>query len=274
LRKAQKDEGKMGPNPLKLSEIEHRYGDNVHILHDPFLTSQLATLCAPTTIQPGINELVRQLYTSMIRYVVSAEFPRVHAEIPTRMMATNRNGVFRGEVIDKRTPTVVVDIARAGIIPAQICYDTLNYVLDPQVVRQDHLVMARTTNQAHQVTGASISGSKIGGSYDDCMVLFPDPMGATGGSLCTAIQSAIGEQKPTRVITMNLIVTPEFIKKLTTQIPNIVIYALRLDRGMSPPEVLACVPGERWDEESGLDERQYIVPGGGGFGELMNNSWV
>jgi tetratricopeptide (TPR) repeat protein len=50
--------------------------------------------------------------------------------------------------------------------------------------------------------------------------------------------------------------------------------ALRLDRGMSPPEVLTTMPGERWAEESGLDERQYIIPGGGGFGELMNNSWV
>ena len=43
---------------------------------------------------------------------------------------------------------------------------------------------------------------------------------------------------------------------------------------MSPPDVLDTVPGTHWDRESGLDARQYIVPGGGGFGELMNNSWV
>lgn len=266
---------------FKVNETDHRYGPNVHIINDPFLTSQLATLCAPTTIQPGLNELVRQLYTSLIRYVVSAEFPRVHAEIPTRMMATNRNGVFRGEVIDKRTPTVVVDIARAGIIPAQVCYDTLNSVLDPQVVRQDHLVMARTTNQAHQVTGAAIASSKIGGSFDGNIVLFPDPMGATGGSLYTAIHDTLTDQKPRRVITMNLIVTPEFIRRLTREFPDIVIYALRIDRGTSDPVALTAIPGvypifleaNGGIFESGLDERQYIVPGGGGFGELMNNSW-
>jgi uracil phosphoribosyltransferase len=38
--------------------------------------------------------------------------------------------------------------------------------------------------------------------------------------------------------------------------------------------VLRRVPGERWDDESGLNDHQYIVPGGGGFGELMNNAYV
>jgi len=38
--------------------------------------------------------------------------------------------------------------------------------------------------------------------------------------------------------------------------------------------VLATVPGERWDEENGLNDLQYIVPGGGGFGEIMNNAYV
>jgi hypothetical protein len=53
-----------------------------------------------------------------------------------------------------------------------------------------------------------------------------------------------------------------------------VVYALRLDRGLSSPDVLAAVPGERWDEERGLNDHHYIVPGGGGLGEVMNNSYV
>ena len=35
-----------------------------------------------------------------------------------------------------------------------------------------------------------------------------------------------------------------------------------------------AVPGERWEEETGLNERQYIVPGAGGLGEIINNSFV
>ena len=56
--------------------------------------------------------------------------------------------------------------------------------------------------------------------------------------------------------------------------PVMVVYAVRLDRGMSPPEVFDTVPGTLWEKERGLDERQYIIPGGGGFGEIMNNAYV
>jgi hypothetical protein len=52
------------------------------------------------------------------------------------------------------------------------------------------------------------------------------------------------------------------------------VYALRLDRGLSPAHVLDTVPGTLWDEERGLDDHCYIVPGGGGLGEVLNNSFV
>ena len=259
-----------------LSEIEHRYGSNVHILDDPFLTTMLARLCAPETKQPTFNQLVTALYTSLIRTVINQEFPKTTIERKTRMYASTPRGVFAGEVVDTKTPTVVVDIARAGILPSQICYDTLNHVLEPEVVRQDHLIMARTVDADQQVTGAAISGSKIGGRVDDRFLLFPDPMGATGGSLATAIRSYLDGElgRPRRLITLNLIVTPEFIRCLQSVSAEIAIYAIRLDRGGSSPDVLESVPGERWNDESGLDDQGYIVPGGGGFGELMNNSWI
>lgn len=260
----------------RLSQIDHHYGPGVHILDDPFLTTQLARLCAPATGQPLFNSLVSVLYTSMIRTVINHAFPKVEAAIDTRMRATTDRGVFRGTVVDRGTQTVVVDIARAGILPSQICYDTLNTVLDPRQVRQDHLIMARTTDAAEAVTGAAISGSKIGGSIDDAIMLLADPMGATGNSLATAIESyrAAGLGTARRWITLNLIVTPQFVRRLKQVDADVSIYAVRLDRGMSTPEVLDTVPGTHWDQESGLDERQYIVPGGGGFGELMNNSWI
>ena len=101
------------------------------------------------------------------------------------------------------------------------------------------------------------------------------PMGATGGSICLAMdeyKKVAG--KPRKIICAHLIVTPEYLKRVTTQHPGAVIYALRLDRGLSPEEVFDTVPGTHWDKERGLDDKQYIVPGGGGFGELMNNAYV
>ena len=50
------------------------------------------------------------------------------------------------------------------------------------------------------------------------------------------------------------------------------IYAIRLDRSLSPRQVLLEKPGKSWSQERGLNDLQYIVPGGGGFGELMNNA--
>ena len=56
--------------------------------------------------------------------------------------------------------------------------------------------------------------------------------------------------------------------------PDVIIYALRLDRGLSPARVLKTEPGTHWDEERGLNNIQYIVPGAGGVGEILNNAWL
>jgi uracil phosphoribosyltransferase len=263
--------------PAAIAEIEHRYGDNVHLLKDPFLLTLLARLCSPDTVQPEINRLVRELYALMVASVVAAEFPRHRVEMPTRMIASTPRGVYVGEVLEPRTRAVVVDVARAGMLPASVVYDALNHVLDPRGVRQDHVVMSRTTDEeTGKVTGVSLSGSKVAGDAAGAILLVPDPMGATGGSICAAVDiySAEGLQPPAKTILLNLIVTPQYLRKVTTTHPEAIVYAVRLDRGLSSPEVLRAVPGERWDDENGLNELQYIVPGGGGFGEIMNNAYV
>ena len=264
-------------------EIEHRYGANVHIMEDPLALTLLGRLCARETVQPEINALVETLYRRLVWYVINTEFPRRRTAFESRMQdALTRaerqegRGVFEGLLIDRSAPVVSVDIARAGILPSLTCYNQLNQVLDPMVVRQDHLIMSRSVDAQDQVIGAHISGEKIGGPIDGRIVLFPDPMGATGSSLSTAIRyykDTYGGT-PADLITLNLIVTPEFIKRLRDDHPEAKLYALRLDRGMSPAEILETVPGSRWEEESGLNDQHYIVPGGGGFGEIMNNAWV
>jgi uracil phosphoribosyltransferase len=262
--------------PFRVPELEHRYGKDVHILADPLSLSQLARLCAKGTYQPEINRLVAILYGELLRVVVNAEFPRRHISVPTRMIDATPHGVFHGETIDPDVRAVTVNIARAGTLPSQVTYDFLNTLLDPRLVRQDHFVMARVLDAASQVVGAHVSGSKIGGDVDDAVLLFPDPMGATGGSISTALklykETVVGT--PRKILALHLIVTPEYLKKITTEHPGAIVYALRLDRGLSPPDVFDTIPGTHWDRERGLDDKQYIVPGGGGFGEIMNNAYV
>lgn len=256
--------------------VEHLYGPNIHILNDPYLNSLLTRLCIPATGQPLFNDLIRQVYQGLSKHLVSTTFPTKEANVKTRMATEYPQAILNSEIIDTETSTVVVDIARAGILPSQVCYDLLNGILTPNLVRQDHLIMARTVDEHERVIGAEISGSKIGGDIENRVVIFPDPMGATGGSLATAIEAylARGLGKPSRIITLNLIITPEFIKRIKSIDYDVEVYAVRLDRAMSTTNALAQPPGTFWAEESGLSPSSYIIPGGGGFGELMNNSWI
>src|SRR5262249_14462145 len=176
----------------------------------------------------------------------------------------------------RSTKAVTVGIARAGTMPSQVVFDLMNEVLDPALVRQDHLFMSRQVNEQGEVIGATWHDAKIGRDVDDRIVLFPDPMGATGSSMVSALnyyRTAL-EGKPAKCIALHLIVTPEYTRRVHAAPPDVAIYALRLDRGLSSTRALRAEPGTHWDEERGLNSIQYIVPGAGGVGEILNNAWV
>jgi uracil phosphoribosyltransferase len=147
--------------------------------------------------------------------------------------------------------------------------------MNPDKVRQDHFYVARQVDERGQVIGVNVSGSKIGGDIQDAIVIFPDPMGATGGTMVEVVEhykSKVGGN-PLLMMALHLIVTPEYIKNVTTQCPDLQVFALRLDRGLSSAKVLDEVPGKFWDQEIGLNDHQYIIPGAGGLGEILNNSY-
>jgi len=257
-------------------ELAHAYGPKVHVLSDPYHLSLVGRLSAAATTQPWINHLVTSLYRDLIGAVIARELPTVEAAIPTRMIAHTPHGVYRGHIVDPETRVICVDLARAGMLPASVCYEALNHVLNPTGVRQDHLVMNRVLDDAGQVVGARIFGEKAGGDAGGQVLLFPDPMGATGSSLLRAIRyyREVSATPPARIVTLNLIVTPEFIRNVRAAEPEVVIYAFRLDRGLSSPEALAARPGTLPEGERGLNDHQYIVPGAGGLGEVINNVFV
>ena len=136
--------------------------------------------------------------------------------------------------------------------------------------------MNRVTDADGKVTGVDLSGSKLGGSVHNATVIIPDPMAATGSSTAEVLRLYRDEVegKARKLIVVHLIVTPEYIRKITSSFPEVSIYAVRLDRGLSPDAVLQTQPGSHWEAEVGLNSQHYIVPGGGGFGEVMNNAWI
>jgi len=257
-------------------EIDHRYGPNAHLLDDPLSWTLLARLCARDCQQPEVGRLLRMLYERLAHTVIAAEFPRARIDVPTRMVASSPQAVVRTCAVARQSRVVTVGIARAGTIPSQVVYDLMTELLDPACVRQDHLFMSRTTDAHGSVTGATWHDAKIGRDVAGRIVLFPDPMGATGSSMVSALDHYRTrlEGTPGRCIAIHLIVTPEYLRRVFAAHPDTVVYALRVDRGLSSAEVLASAPGARWEDERGLDEHQYIVPGAGGVGEVLNNAWV
>ena len=260
----------------QLSELEHHYGKNVHIIACPVILTLLARLCRPETIQPEITHLVRDLYKDLLYKVIAGEFPQAEAKVRTRMFTATPSGVWQGNVLAHTTKAVTVGMARAGTLPSQVAFELLTHLLNPDGVRQDHIYMNRVANEAGEVVDIAVSGSKIGGDVANAIVLFPDPMGATGRSMAQAISiyKKMSQVLPLKFIAINLIATPEYLKYMATVHPDVIIYTARLDRGLSSDEILQTPLGKHWQQEQGLNERDYIVPGAGGVGEILNNAYV
>jgi len=262
---------------VRADEVHHFYGSKVHLAWDPMIFTWLAEFGSEECLHPRMNKLVKQLYRRMIHTVVSRSFPRFHRRATTRMVRQYpAQAQFHAPVVDYDTKVTVVNVARAGTSPAGVCFEALGEILLPAGLHQDHLMMQRTVEgKSERVTGAGLSGFKPCGNVDEHIVIFPDPMGATGHSLCKAAELYAGDAvpgMPAKMISMNLMVTPEFIRHVTKRFPKMEIWALRLDRGLSSEKALNSIPGAHPDEERGLTDNHYIVPGAGGVGELLNNA--
>jgi len=255
--------------------IEHGYGNNVHIMSDPWALSVLARIGHPDCKPPVLHDLISSAYWRLLHSTVD-RLPTKRVDTETRM--TEAEGIpFHGRIIDPLHRAVVVDVARAGILPAQVCQRSLLEFLDADSVRVDHFYLQRIADPVSgELLGVDMSGSKIGGPVEGATVYVPDPMGASGSTVRRVIryyhENVEGRER--QIIACHLMVTPEYLQRITTEFPDVLVYALRVDRGLSAPDVLETPLGARWDEERGLNDHAYIVPGAGGMGEVINNSFV
>lgn len=257
-------------------ETPHRYAPSLHLHGDPYSLALLARLAHPEATQPEVGRLAARLYDILFAKVASMELVTEEAAVPTRMTALHPDQRWTGTRARRDQRVVVADVARAGILGAQLFYDRFNELLDPSGVRQDHLFVGRQTDEAGHVVGSEIKSAKVGGPLTGALLVIPDPMGATGGSLCEVLDyyERIGAGRADRVVFAHLIVTPEYVQRMQRVHPEVQVHAMRLDRGLSSPRALAEPAGTHPAEERGLDDHQYIVPGAGGLGEVLNNAWV
>lgn len=225
---------------------------NVTILDTPYHLSLLARLGEPNCQQPEVSRLIHALYDSLFSYVSSATLETETMQIPTRMHGKDDRGIYSGIVFKKEQKVVVADLIRAGIEPSTLFYHKLTEILDPKVMRQDH-IMAQRVEGEHGVADTSLMASKIGGSIENALVFLPDPMGATGHSMEKVIEFYLAHYgKPKQFVGVHLIITPEYVERMKKINAPLSIYAARQD--------------------AGLTNKDYIYPGLGGVGEIISNT--
>jgi uracil phosphoribosyltransferase len=254
----------------------HDYGPGVHLLGNAYYFSLLSRIGTKECKSPAVHQYVSYCYQGLMNYFLSELFPRKEFASPTRMFELTPKGVFHGIGLDLSQEIVVVDIARAGTYPAQLCYEQLTWIFPSDQIRQDHIYINRVVDAQGQVVGNDLSGSKIGGSVEGKILLIPDPMGATGGTIDQIVKHYHdkGCGSPSMILALHLMITPEYLRRREKNFPHVQVIGLRLDRGLSEEHVLEKTPGAQISAERGLNDHQYLVPGAGGMGEVLNNSWV
>ena len=222
------------------------------ILDTPYNLTLLSMLGQPETFQPEIDRIIGNLYSNMFGGIADKELEQEKVSVKTRIYAKDKRGVFNGIVLRKNQKAVVADVIRGGIQPSHIFYMKLTEILNPKYVRQDH-IMSQRIETKNGVTGTSLMSSKIGGSVNGAVVFIPDPMGATGHSVEEVIdfyQKKFG--RPKKFVVVNLVITPEYIKRVEKISATISLYAARLDKGLTKDD--------------------FIFPGLGGVGEIVSNT--
>ena len=125
--------------------LEHSYGPNIRLLDDPFLSTLLGRVGDPKVGTAELPGLVRTAYQRLLHEVLAAEFPRTHHRLATRMSAQEPRAFVAGPMLCRETKLVICSVIRAGMLPAQACYEAAVEVLPPENVRLDTLNMSRET---------------------------------------------------------------------------------------------------------------------------------
>lgn len=175
-----------------------------------------------------VTELTKQLV-----YEALKDFPLIEKEI----VPWQGSGCF--STIDEEN-IVVVTVLRAGMPMLDSVMELLpNAVAGFLAMKRDE-----TTHE-----------SKL--YYDrlpDCKgknILLVDPMVATGGSMIDALE-LIKTREPKRIMTLNIIGSPEGLERVSSAHPDVDIYISQIDEK--------------------LDENKYIIPGLGDAGDRAYNT--
>ena len=204
---------------------------NVIVFDHPLIRHKIAILRDERTSMKEFRELVEEITTLMTYESLKEGVPTTEIEVKTPLETCKQTIVADNAI-------VIVPILRAGL-------GMVNgvHVLFPSA-KVGHIGMCRNEETLEPETYYC----KLPTGIEDKLVLVVDPMMATGGSACDAIEhlKSIGCKK---IKYMSIIGAPEGISRVAEAHPDVDIYVSTVDR---------C-----------LHEHGYILPGLGDAGDRL-----
>lgn len=205
--------------------------ENVVVFNHPLINHKIAILRDEKTSMKEFRELVEEITTLMTYESLKENVPMVEKEVKTPLETCTQYMVEDDSV-------VIVPILRAGL-------GMVNgvHVLFP-LAKVGHIGMYRNEETLEPQTYYC----KLPRGIEDKLVMLIDPMLATGGSACDAIQ-LLKDKGCKNIKFMAIIGAPEGVSRVAEAHPDVKIYVSTVDR---------C-----------LNENGYILPGLGDAGDRL-----
>jgi uracil phosphoribosyltransferase len=201
----------------------------LHIIDHPLVQHKLSIMRNKETSTLKFRELLKEIAMFM-GYEITRDFPLEYEEIETPLMKMNAPKISGKKV-------VIAPILRAGL---GMVDGLLSLIPSARV---GHIGMYRDEETCQPV----FYYYKMPAGKDR-LVIITDPMLATGGSACDAI-NRLKADGYTNIRLMCLVAAPKGVEAVTQAHPDVDIYLAALDEG--------------------LNERNYILPGLGDAGDRI-----
>ena len=200
------------------------------IVDHPLIQHKLTIIRDKNTSPKKFREVVNEI-TLLLTYEATRDLELKEVKIETPLAETV------GKTLSS-TNVVIAPILRAGL-------GMVNGMLNIfPLAKLAHIGLYRDENSFKPITYYLNIPNDLSG----CIVIVVDPMLATAGSLCAAID-IIKKYNPKQIKAITLIASPEGRQRLEEKHPDVTVYTGALD--------------ER------LNERAYIIPGLGDAGDRL-----
>ena len=202
---------------------------SVHIIDHPLVQHKLSIMRDKQTSTNKFRQLLQEI-SMLMGYEVTRDFPLMYEEIETPLQTMNAPKIAGKKV-------VIAPILRAGL---GMVDGLLSLIPSARV---GHIGMYRDEETCKPV----FYYYKMP-EHKERLVILTDPMLATGGSACDAIDR-LKKDGFHHIRLMCLVASPQGVKAVRDNHPDVDIYLAALDEG--------------------LNERNYILPGLGDAGDRI-----